>query len=82
MRTDMFNQMQTLPIKYFDTHAHGDIMSTYTNDTDAIRQLIGQRLPQLVQASVSVIGIAFTMLYYSIWLTIVVALSCFLCTRL
>jgi len=74
MRTDMFNQMQTLPIKYFDTHAHGDIMSTYTNDTDAIRQLIGQSLPQLVQASVSVIGIAFTMLYYSIWLTIVVAL--------
>ena len=42
LRVDMFDKMQSLPIKYFDTHAHGDIMSTYTNDTDAIRQMIGQ----------------------------------------
>ena len=45
LRVDMFDKMQSLPIKYFDTHAHGDIASTYTNDTDAIRQLIGQSLP-------------------------------------
>ena len=48
LRTDMFKKMQTLPIKYFDTHAHGDIMSTYTNDTDATRQLIGQSIPSLL----------------------------------
>ena len=50
-REDMFNKMETLPIKYFDTHAHGDIMSTYTNDTDAARQLVGQSFPPSVPAS-------------------------------
>ena len=51
LRVDMFDKMQSLPIKYFDTHAHGYIMSTYTNDTDAIRQLIGQSLPMVFQSS-------------------------------
>ena len=71
-RVDMFDRMETLPIKYFDTHAHGDIMSTYTNDTDAIRQMIGQSLPQLFQASLTMLAIVFLMLYYSVWLTLVV----------
>ena len=71
-RNDMFARMETLPIKYFDTHAHGDIMSTYTNDTDATRQLIGQSLPILLQSSISLISILTMMLYYSVWLTLVV----------
>lgn len=72
-RTDMFHKMESLPIKYFDTHAHGDIMSTYTNDTDAIRQLIGQSLPMLFQTILTVMAIVIMMLSYSIWLTIAVA---------
>lgn len=71
-RVDMFDRMETLPIRYFDTHAHGDIMSTYTNDTDAVRQMIGQSLPQLFQAALTMISIVFLMLYYSVWLTLVV----------
>ena len=66
MRNDMFGKMQTLPLRYFDTHAHGDIMSTYTNDTDAIRQLIGQSLPTLLQTILSVIVMYIMMLYYSV----------------
>nr|WP_314465352.1 ABC transporter ATP-binding protein [uncultured Clostridium sp.] len=76
-RNNMFDKMQTLPIKYFDTNAHGDIMSTYTNDTDAIRQLIGQSLPTLFQSILSVTVMFLTMLYYSIWLTIVVMIVIF-----
>ncbi|MCC8067239.1 MAG: ABC transporter ATP-binding protein/permease [Clostridiales bacterium] len=71
-RIDMFDQMESLPIKYFDTHAHGDIMSTYTNDTDALRQMIGQSLPQLFQAGLTMLSIIFLMLYYSLWLSLVV----------
>jgi ATP-binding cassette subfamily B protein len=76
-RNDMFDKMQTLPIKYFDTNAHGDIMSTYTNDTDAIRQFIGQSIPTLIQAILSVTVMFLTMLYYSIWLTLVVMIVIF-----
>jgi len=72
MREDMFDQMQTLPLKYFDTHAHGDIMSTYTNDTDAIRQLLGQSLPTLIQSVLTIAAIFLLMLYYSLWLTLIV----------
>lgn len=72
LRTDMFGQMQSLPVGYFDTHAHGDIMSTYTNDTDAIRQLIGQSLPTLMQSALTVTAMFVMMLYYSVWLTLVV----------
>ncbi len=71
-RDAMFNKMQTLPVKYFDTHATGDIMSTYTNDTDTLRQIIGQSFPSLVQSLLSVAAVFVMMLYYSIWLTIVV----------
>ena len=74
-REDMFNKMETLPIKYFDTHAHGDIMSTYTNDTDAARQLVGQSLPTLCSSVLTVTICICTMLWYSIWLTLIVALT-------
>ncbi len=72
LRDDMFKHMQKLPIQYFDTNAHGDIMSTYTNDTDAIRQLIGQSLPALIQSMLTVAVMFVMMLYYSLWLTITV----------
>ena len=72
LRDEMFDAMEKLPIKYFDTHAHGDIMSTYTNDVDAIRQMIGQSTPTLIQTGLSVLTIVFMMLRYSLWLTLVV----------
>lgn len=72
LRDDMFYGMETLPISYFDTHPHGDIMSTYTNDTDAIRMLIGQSLPMLTQSVLSVLAMLGMMLYFSVWMTILV----------
>ena len=72
MRCKMFDGMQTLPIKYFDTHKHGDIMSHYTNDIDTLRQLISQSIPSLMQAGIVVATVLFIMLYYSILMTLVV----------
>lgn len=72
LRDDMFYGMETLPISYFDTHPHGDIMSTYTNDTDAIRMLIGQSLPMFTQSVLSVLAMLGMMLYFSVWMTILV----------
>ena len=72
MRVKLFGQMQTLPIKYFDTHNHGDIMSVYTNDIDALRQLISQSLPQLFSMGVVIATVLGIMLYFSLWLTLVV----------
>ena len=72
LRTDMFEKMQSLPIKYFDTHAHGDIMSSYTNDTDATRQLIGQSLPTLISSCLTLIVSIVMMFSYSFWLSAVV----------
>ncbi|MBR2441601.1 MAG: ABC transporter ATP-binding protein [Clostridia bacterium] len=80
LRVDMFDKMQNLPIKYFDTHAHGDIMSTYTNDTDATRQLIGQSLPTLFTNSITLIVSLTLMLSYSFWLSLVVFVSTFFMT--
>ena len=77
-RNDMFNKMQTLPVKFFDTHAHGDIMSTYTNDTDAIRMVVSQSMPMLFQSSLTIISLVVMMLNYSVWLTLAVALFVFL----
>lgn len=71
MRRGMFDGMQDLPIKYFDTHKHGDIMSYYTNDIDALRQLVSQSLPTLVRASIIVLSVLGIMLWYSIWLTLI-----------
>ena len=70
LRDEMFTHMQTLPIKYFDTHAHGDIMSVYTNDIDTLRQMISQSLPQLVNTVVTLVGVLASMLYLSIPLTV------------
>lgn len=72
IRDDMFEHMQKLPIRYFDTHTHGDIMSHYTNDTDTLRQFISQALPQLVSAVVSVVVIFIAMVVNSIPLTLIV----------
>lgn len=72
LRKTMFNGMQNLPIKYFDTNKHGDIMSYYTNDIDALRQLVSQSLPSILQASIIVVSVFSIMLWYSIWMTLVV----------
>lgn len=72
IRKEMFAKMQSLPIRYFDTHAHGDIMSVYTNDTDTIRQLISQSLPALFQTVLAVSALVFVMISYSLYLTLVV----------
>ena len=70
MRDELFTHMQTLPIKYFDTHAHGDIMSVYTNDIDTLRQLISQSLPQLINTIITVVSVFISMLYLSIPLSL------------
>ena len=75
IRDNMFFHMQTLPINYFDTHSNGDIMSHYTNDTDTLRQLISQSIPQLVSSVITIITVFCAMLYLSIPLTIVVIIS-------
>ena len=74
MRDDMFDSMERLPLRFFDTHPHGAIMSTFTNDTDAIRQLIGQSIPTLIQSGLTIVVLIGTMLYYSVWLALVVFL--------
>lgn len=71
LRTKVFDKMQTLPIKYFDTHLTGDIMSSYTNDTDAIRQLVSQSIPNLYSALISVTTLLVIMLTSSLWLSLV-----------
>lgn len=71
LRTDLFNKMQTLPLRYFDTHKHGDIMSHYTNDIDTLRQLVSMAIPTIIRAGVVVITVFITMLRYSIWLTLI-----------
>ena len=70
LRTDMFTHMESLPIKYFDTHAHGDIMSTYTNDIDTLRQMISQSFPQLLNSSITIIGVAVCMISLNIPLSL------------
>ena len=72
IRNKMFSHMETLPIKYFDTHAHGDIMSVYTNDVDTLRQLIDMSLPSAFSAILSIVFSVALMLYYSLWLFLVV----------
>lgn len=72
IRDDMFEHMQKLPIRYFDTHTHGDIMSHYTNDTDTLRQFISQALPQLISAVITIVVILVSMFMSSVPLTILV----------
>ena len=71
VRNDLFSHMEKLPIKYFDTHSHGDIMSTYTNDTDTLRQMISQSLPQVFNSVITIIGVFISMVVLSVPLTIV-----------
>lgn len=78
IRDDMFEKMQRLPIRVFDTRTHGDIMSLYTNDTDTLRQMIAQSLAQLISSVFTIVAVLICMLYTSIWLTIVALLVMFL----
>ena len=77
MREKMFNGMQDLPIKYFDTHNHGDVMSYYTNDIDTLRQMISQSIPQLIISTVTVLTVLAIMLYFSVWMTLFILLGVF-----
>ena len=74
VRDDMFAHMQTLPIRYFDTHSHGEIMSHYTNDTDTLRQMIAQALPQVFSSMISIVAVFVAMLSQSLWPTLTVVL--------
>lgn len=71
IRNDMFSKMETLPIKYFDTHAHGDIMSCYTNDIDTLRQMISQSMPQFLNSAITIVSVLISMIVLSVPLTIV-----------
>ncbi len=72
LRTEMFNKMQNLPVKFFDTNNHGDIMSRYTNDIDTLRQMVSQSFPQLLVSALTVVTIFSIMLYFCVWLALVV----------
>ena len=79
-RDKMFAKMQELPIKYFDTHNHGDVMSYYTNDIDTLRQLISQSLPQLLTSGITLVVLISIMLYFSVWMTLVIVAGVFAMT--
>ena len=74
LRDDMFSHMQSLPIGFFDAHTHGDLMSVYTNDTDTLRQLMSQTIPQIISSVITIVGVFFAMLFYSVTLTAVAML--------
>lgn len=82
IRDDMFAKMQRLPIRYFDTHTHGDTMSLYTNDTDTLRQMIAQSMAQLVSSAFTIAAVFVCMLSISIWLTLVVCVALFFILQL
>lgn len=75
LRTRMFDRMQNLPIRYFDTNTHGDIMSYYTNDTDTLRQMISQSIPQLFSSALTIVSLLLVMIYYSLDLMAVVIIG-------
>ena len=77
LREEIFNGMQDLPIKYFDTHQHGDIMSHYTNDIDTLRMLVSQSIPTLIQSGAIVLVVLAIMMYFSLWMTMVLLLGVF-----
>ena len=77
MRQQMFSKMQNLPVKYFDTNKHGDIMSHYTNDIDTLRQMVSQSLPTLLRCIILLTSVMCIMLWYSLWMTLVVLLGVF-----
>ena len=82
IRDQMFSHMQTLPIKYFDTHSHGDVMSHYTNDTDTLRQMLSQSIPQLFSSVITIVAVFFAMLSISFWLTLFVIFLIFFILRI
>ncbi|MBQ4045050.1 MAG: ABC transporter ATP-binding protein [Lachnospiraceae bacterium] len=77
LRNDLFTHMETLPISYFDTHAHGDIMSVYTNDIDALRQMVSQSIPQFINSAFTIVSVFISMLVLDIPLTLVTLLMVF-----
>lgn len=77
VRDEMFTHMQTLPIRYFDTHTHGDVMSHYTNDTDTLRQLVSQVLPQTISSVITLTVVLISMLRCSVWMTLVMIAGTF-----
>ena len=77
IRDEMFAKMQRLPVRYFDSHTHGEIMSLYTNDTDTLRQMIAQSLSQMISSVFTIVAVFCCMLYISIWLTLVVVAAMF-----
>lgn len=81
LRDDLFHKMEALPIKYFDTHAHGDIMSVYTNDVDTLRQLISQSIPQIINSGITMAATLVTMLILSPALTVISVLTALGCHR-
>ncbi len=81
IRDQMFSHMQSLPIRYFDTHTHGDIMSRYTNDTDSLRQMVSQSVPQMFSSAITIVAVFFAMLYTSVWLTLLVIVGIFILLR-
>ena len=82
VRDDMFEHMQTLPVKYFDTHSHGDVMSYYTNDADALRMMLSQSLPQVIQSILTIVFVSVSMLYQSLLLTAIVLVFSFFMMKL
>ena len=82
VRDDMFEHMQTLPVKYFDTHSHGDVMSYYTNDADALRMMLSQSLPQVIQSILTIVFVSVSMLYQSFLLTAIVLVFSFFMMKL
>ncbi len=78
VRTSLFDRMQSYPIRFFDTHKTGDVMSVYTNDTDALRQLVSQSVPNLLSSAISIVTLLVIMLGYSIWLSLVIFFGIFL----
>lgn len=77
LRDDLFRRMESLPIKYFDTHAHGDIMSVYTNDVDTLRQLLSQSIPQIINSVITMLATLVTMIILNPVLTIISILTAF-----
>ena len=78
VRDELFSHMQTLPIRYLDTHSHGEVMSHFTNDTDTLRQMIAQALPHVFSSIVSLVAVLCSMLSLSLWLTLFTLLFAFL----
>ena len=81
IRSEMFSKMQRLPLRYFDTHTHGDIMSHYTNDADTLREVLGRSIPQLFSACITIVVLLIAMLVLNVWMTVMVLLVVLLMTK-